>query len=205
MSQPIRDDQNLDPALARAAQAGDEAAFAKLVRRFTPVVYSLAMRTLANRADAEDAVQEIFLKAYRALGTFEPDRAIHPWLYTIALNHLRSLRRRRLFRSRDETLPVVEAVLPAPEALGPEATAEARETRRLVDAALARLTRVQQKVFVLRQIQGLSTMETAELMDLPANTVKTHLRRARQRIAAALTTGETNPDPDAYTKEEGNG
>jgi len=205
MSQQTRDDQDLDPALVRAAQTGDEAAFAKLVQRFLPVVYSLALRTLANRADAEDAVQEIFLKAYQALARFEPGRAIHPWLYTIALNHLRSLRRRRVFRRRDETLPLVEAVLPAPEALEPEASAMAHETRRLVDAALAGLTPMQRKVFVLRQIQGLSTAETATLLDLPANTVKTHLRRGRRRIADALTAGETSPNPGAYTSMEGRG
>ena len=175
-----------------AARSGDEAAFAILVRRHTRVIYTLALRTLGMELDAEDAVQEIFLKAYRGLDRFDSDRRFFPWLYSIAVNHLRSIRRRPAFRNRSETLPLSEELLPAPDTLEPEQQAMAAATRDLVTIALGRLRPIQRRVFLLRQTQGLSTAETSELLNLPENTIKTHLRRAREKVAEALTTGETS-------------
>jgi RNA polymerase sigma-70 factor (ECF subfamily) len=192
-----------DHDLIRAALSRDQSACAAIVRRYTPVVYSLALRTLANRADAEDAVQEIFLKVFSSLGRFDSSRGFYSWIYTIALNYLRSALRRPSFRRRQD-LPVEEEVVAMPEELGPEAKAVETETRRLVERAVGTLGPVQRRVFVLRQFQGLSTAETARLLGLPQNTVKTHLRRARQLVAGVLSADETPVDTNAYMKMEEN-
>lgn len=182
---------DLDAEAVCAARDGDPSAFEAIVERYSGPLYTLALRTLGDREDAEDAVQEIFLKAYASLHRFDCSRRLYPWLYTIGLNYLRSLRRRISGPRRAEPLPVSEELLPAADGPSPEETALRNETRNLVTRALDTLTGPQRRVFTLRHLQGLSTSETARLLSMPENTVKTHLRRARERLAAELAGSET--------------
>lgn len=189
-----------DHDLVCTAQTGDESAFSELVHRYTGQIFTLALRTLGDHSDAEDAVQEIFLKVYKNLKRFDCKRRFFPWLYTIALNHLRSTHRRPVFRGRNALLPVSEELLAAPPSMNPEAQVIASETRELVARALEELKPIYRAVFLLRQLEGLSTEETATVLNIPANTVKTNLRRARATVAEILTAAET-PDSRARISE----
>jgi RNA polymerase sigma-70 factor (ECF subfamily) len=167
---------------------GNRNAFAGIVERYTPLLYSLAFRMLGRGEEAEEAVQEIFLRAFRALPGFRLDRRFYPWLYTIALNYLRSGARRqrrrrglRLVRLGKE----VDAVADRGEL--PALAMEREDGERLAQEALAGLPPLYREVFLLRQVEGLSVRDAAEALGVPEGTVKVRLHRARQELARRLT------------------
>ena len=184
--------ENTDAQDLWAVQAtlnGNPAAFEAIVNRYTPLLYSLAYRLLGHGEEAEDAVQEILEKAYRALPGFRISKRFFPWLYTIGLNHLRSLERRRKRRSRlklwsAESQRVLESA--ASEQGNPVRRSELEEGERLAQEALDTLRVEYRQVFVLRHIQGLSVQEVAEVLQMPEGTVKTHLHRARKQMTDFL-------------------
>ncbi len=166
---------------------GDRNAFAGIVERYTPLLYSLAFRTLGRGEEAQEAVQEIFLRAFHALPRFRLDRRFHPWLYTIALNYLRSVARRqrrrrglRLVRLGEE----LEAVADPGQHPGLALEREAGE--RLAQEALAGLPPLYREVFLLREVEGLSVHDTADTLGIPEGTVKIRLHRARRELAKRL-------------------
>jgi len=178
-----------DREAVRCTLEGDRQAFRFIVERYTPLLYSLACRLLGHAEEAEDAVQEIFERLYRSLQRYDPRRSFHPWMYTLALNHLRSLRRRAGRRIR--ALPVDPLDLDSrPAAHGdaeePGRRAALAEGERLAARALEGLPARQREVFVLRQLEGLSVAEVAEILKMPEGTVKTLLHRSRQRLARRL-------------------
>lgn len=169
----------------RLVQQGQTGAFERIVRRYTPVLYSLSYRMLGDPEAAEDAVQEVFLKAYRALHSFDPSRRFYSWIYTIAVNHLRTLNR----KTQHTPPPDVpyeehfqESVRQDSRYTAPDRRAVQREGERLAQTALNRIDQKYREVFVLRSIEGLSVKETARSLGIPANTVKTYLRRAREKL-----------------------
>lgn len=172
---------------------GDHAAFGRIVDRYTPVVYSLALRYLGREEEAEDAVQEIFLRAFDALDRFHLSRRLYSWLYTIALNYLRNVRNKRRRRGSDETLPYEDRVatgdVQRPLA-DPPSELERTEGEALVRDAIGKLPPKYRDVIVLRQLQELSVSEVAAILDVPEGTVKTHLHRARSALASMLTEDE---------------
>jgi RNA polymerase sigma-70 factor (ECF subfamily) len=173
----------------QATLNGNPAAFEEIVKRYTPLLYSLAYRLLGQGEEAEDAVQEILEKAFRSLPSFRISKRFFPWLYTIGLNHLRSMERRRKRRSRLKILTtqpqrVLESV--ASEQGNPVRQSELKEGERLAQEALDGLRVEYREVFVLRQVQGLSVQEVAEVLQIPEGTVKTHLHRARKQIIGFL-------------------
>lgn len=179
-----------DVEAVRATLAGDHDAFARIVDRYTPVVYSLALRYLGREQEAEDAVQEVFLRAFDALSRFQLSRRFYSWLYTIAVNHLRNVRNKRRRRGSDDMLPYEDGVaaeeVQRPLA-DPPSELERSEGEAMVRSALARLQPKYRDVLVLRQFQELSVAEVAEILDLPEGTVKTNLHRAKKALAAMLT------------------
>lgn len=173
----------------QATLNGNPAAFEEIVKRYTPLLYSLAYRLLGQGEEAEDAVQEILEKAFRSLPSFRISKRFFPWLYTIGLNHLRSMERRRKRRSRLKILTtqpqrVLESV--ASEQGNPVRQSELKEGERLAQEALDGLRVEYREVFVLRQVQGFSVQEVAEVLQIPEGTVKTHLHRARKQIIGFL-------------------
>ncbi len=179
-----RSSENTDSADLLAVQRalrGDDAGFRELVERYTGMLFALAARMLGDREEASDAVQEIFLRAYRGLPRFRLGARFHTWLYTIALNWLRSRLRSRRSRRR------IEARLPLPSA-GPDPADVAldREAERLAGEALVRLAPRYRETFVLRHSQELSIREIGEVLGLPDGTVKVRLYRARLLLAKAL-------------------
>lgn len=175
-----------------ALRNGDRAEFARLVESYSPMIYRLGLKMLNNPQDAEDILQETFIKAYRHFGKFDGRSSISTWLYRIATNEaLMSLRRKRpeaisfdnpLENSTEpqEPLQIVDwCCLPEEEFL----TSEGRER---LDEAAAKLPANLRVVFVLRDIEGLSTRETAEVLEISEMAVKTRLSRARLRLREDL-------------------
>jgi RNA polymerase sigma-70 factor (ECF subfamily) len=186
-SRKLKDAEDL-----RAVEAtlnGDPAAFETIVRKYTPVLYSLAYRLLGQGEEAEDAIQEILEKAFRNLHRFRIDKRFFPWLYTIGLNHLRSVERGRRRRSRLRIVSsdpgrILESV--ASEQGNPVEHSELREGERLAQQALESLRLEYREVFILRQIQNLSVQEVSEVLGIPEGTVKTHLHRAKKAMIEFL-------------------
>jgi RNA polymerase sigma-70 factor (ECF subfamily) len=166
---------------------GNRNAFAQIVERYTPLLYSLAFRMLGRGEEAQEAVQEIFLRAYRALPRFRLERRFHPWLYTIALNYLRTVARRQR-RRRGLRLVRLGKELDTVADRGelPTAAAEREDGERLAQEALAGLPPLYREVFLLREVEGLSVRDTAEALGVPEGTVKVRLHRARQELVRRL-------------------
>ncbi len=174
---PVVDDQ----ALISATLAGHAAAFEELVRRYERAVYSLAVRTLRDATEAQDATQEAFFKAYRALGGFRPGAKFSTWIFTICYRLCcdRLAKRKRI---SGEELPDR-----ADPAAGPEAIVERDDDARRVRAAIEALPDKYRAVVTLYHLQGKQYEEIATVLDLSLGTVKTHLFRAKEHLRKALT------------------
>jgi RNA polymerase sigma-70 factor (ECF subfamily) len=164
-----------DSILVRAAQNGDVDAFEELVRRYQTSIYRVALRMLGSRADAQDAVQETFVRAWRALPRFRHDSAISTWLYRIVTR--RALDRIASRRSTG-TLDEVE-VEAGPD---PAQAAEHQERLRAIRRAIAKLPPDQRAALVLREFEGLSYQEVAQVLGASVPAVKTRIHRARLTI-----------------------
>lgn len=182
-----------DAALVKKAQAGDESAFAKLVERHERSIFRLARHITENVEDAEDVLQETFLKAYEHLGEFRGDSKFYTWLVRIAVNQaLMKLRRRKGDRaiSLDETFDTGEETLVREIAVwagDPEQLYSQEELRNILASAIDSLPPVFRTVFALRDIEELSTEETAQILNLSVPAVKSRLLRARLRLREKLT------------------
>lgn len=170
-----------DEALALRVQGGDERALERLVRRYLRPIRVIVTSYLAEPADAEDAAQETFLRALRAIESYDPERRFAPWLYQIARNvgrNLASARARWQAEAPSATLP---SRLP-----GPDVVLERAEIRMLVRAALARLPEQRRTAFYLSDVEGYPTEEIARLMGLSPGTVRSHVHHARRALRTAL-------------------
>lgn len=160
---------------------GDSGAFAVVVRRYHALLYGLALSYLGSPEDAEDATQEVLLKAYGALRRFRLDRRFLPWLYTIAVNHLRS-RQKRVIGLRSRRAGDDPDTLPAPP--GPDVAAE--DTKERVREAVRSLPPNLRDATTLYYLEGLDTAEVAEVLGLGLENVKSRLHRARARLRELL-------------------
>ncbi|MFW6250765.1 MAG: RNA polymerase sigma factor [Alkalispirochaetaceae bacterium] len=178
-----------DLQAVRAVLAGRKSAFRELVHRYTNQIYSLAYRLTGSEEEAEESVQEVFARAYKRLDTFDPERRFFTWLYTIALNYLRSRGRSKKWQHRKEELSFdeeIERVIPSSGNYGPEREAMRSEASRLIYRALGELKEEYRRVFVLRHMEGLEVKDVAQTLDIPENTVKTKDRRAKAQMREAL-------------------
>ena len=173
-------------------KAGDRAEFARMVDVYSPQIYRLALKMLNDPQDAEDVLQETFIKALRSLPVFEGRSSLATWLYRIALNEsLMTIRRRKgetisIDEEREDSeneqapLQIVDwCCLPENELLG-------AETRRFLDGAVKKLSPALRAVFILRDVEGLSVRETAEALQISEAAVKTRLLRARLQLREEL-------------------
>ena len=182
-----------DATLVAQARVGDAPAFSELVKRYEGKVFRLAHHVTQNREDAEDVLQETFLKAYEHLDQFRGDSKFYTWIVRIAVNQaLMKLRRRKSDNavSLDETIDTGEDNIVREIAVWDE-NAEQRysreEIRGILDSAVQSLEPLYRSVFVLRDIEDLSTEETAEALDLSVPAVKSRLLRARLQLREKLT------------------
>lgn len=164
-----------DEAFVARAVAGDGDAFAALMRRYNQRLFRIARSILGHDADAEDALQDAYVAAYRALPAFAPPLRFAAWLARIATNE--ALMRLRARRAPHDD--VDERVAAAPTHDEPPAIAERDAARALMEGAIDRLPDGFRAVFVLREVQQLSVAETAACLDIEPATVKTRLHRAR--------------------------
>jgi RNA polymerase sigma-70 factor (ECF subfamily) len=172
-----------DEALAQRALA-DRDAFAELVRRYADRIFNLAYRMTGDRAEAEDLAQEAFLHAYRGLASFKPDRAFGAWVYRIAVNICLTHRRRRASAIVEPLSEHGAALLDTSEPAN--AVAERRETQAAVQQAILSLPPMYRAVIILYHLEERPYSEIAELLDLPINTVRTHLHRGRAMLREKL-------------------
>lgn len=174
-----------EASLIDQAVDGDRDAFSQLMHRYAGAVYSLAYRMLGNAQDAEDASQEIFLRAYAHLARFDPSRRFSTWLLSIGSNYCIDRLRRKRFSWL--TLDDVAFSLPSTQH-GPERRAELDEQRASVQQALQKLPESYRLVTVLRYWHDLSYQEIADATGLTESTIKTRLHRARHMMADSLRT-----------------
>jgi len=181
-----------DETLADQARSGSRAAFAALVGRYQGRVYRLAMRMTQNPSDAEEIVQEAFLRAHRSIRFFHGDSRFGTWLYRIALNEALMRRRaaaRRPTGSIDEMCPRLSDIGFALPDGCPEGADVLAERRQLVDrvyAALGALDETHRAAIVLRDLEGLSAAEAAEVLGVSADVVRQRAHRARLKLKMAL-------------------
>ena len=170
---------------------GDASAFPALLAAYRRPVYSYLVRNGVAEADRDDLFQSIFLKIHVAAQSYDPTRPLAPWLFTIVANTLRN-------HIRAQAVPQAAPIAVAPYAdsrgpidppdpnPGPEHIAEARETVAWLEEALCALPPIQREVLLLVAVAGLHQQDVAHSLNLPLNTVKTHLRRARLALADGL-------------------
>lgn len=177
-------DGEKDETLAALAAGGDRRAFDALVTRHRGAVYRLCWAATGNHADADDAAQETFVRMYRSLPSYDPERPFGPWLRKIAWNC--GLNVRRDVSAGVQKGAGSDGPEPADPALGPEESAAGNEERRRVAGALEALPPELRTVMVLRAVEGLSYAEIASVAEIPAGTVMSRLSRARRRLLEAL-------------------
>jgi RNA polymerase sigma-70 factor (ECF subfamily) len=183
-----REDEHL---LVAAAKSGDAAAFEELVNRYERKIFRLTMNITRNREDAEDAMQDAFLKAYAHLGDFNQDSRFYTWLVRIAANEaLMRLRKRRPNQfSLDEPIEGEEDLIPREiEDWGPspEQRYAQSEMREILNQVIDQLQPDFRVVFVLRDVENLSTEETAGALGISEAAVKSRLLRARLKLRQKL-------------------
>ena len=198
-----------DAELVASALRGAEDAYRELVKRFERPIYSLVLRMVQDPGTAEDLAQEVFVKAFRRLGTYDPQWKFSSWLFKIAHNatidHLR--------RGVPETVPLdaetddrgsLAAVLADPSAEDPQAAAERRDLGRSLERAIAHLRPEYRQSVLMFYAHGASYQEICEVTGLPLGTVKTNLHRARKELAEAMISlgwGPPGREPAGETRQ----
>jgi RNA polymerase sigma-70 factor (ECF subfamily) len=163
---------------------GEPQAFAGLVAAYRAPVYGYLVRCGVAEDDRDDLFQEIFIRVHRAAPRYDPGRPLHPWLFTIVANAVRNHHRQsRVRRIVFDAAARPESVDPAPDG---EARVQARQTRRWLEAQIGRLPLVQREVLILTCVERLPQKQVSEILDIPVNTLKTHLRRARLALMKKL-------------------
>jgi len=178
-----------DHDLIARVRNGEGAAFEKLMRRYNQRIFRTARAVLRDEAEAEDVVQETFVRAFRHLEQFEERSSVGTWLTRIAVNEaLSRLRRSQRFNVLDSETNQEEGGSYSVESKqpGPEEQASSQELRSVLTAAIDSLSQELRTVFVLREIEGLSTLETSEALQLTSEAVRVRFHRARQALRRAV-------------------
>jgi RNA polymerase sigma-70 factor (ECF subfamily) len=183
-----------DAALVARIVGGDRAAFEQLMRRHNTALFRTARAILRDDADAEDALQEAYLAAYRHLGEFRGDAQLATWLTRIVINQaLGRLRARRrdnvvelLGDSAHETTPAMERAMDDEQVESAEAGAQRAQLRRLLERKIDELPLAFRTAFVLREVEEMTIEEAAQSLSIPPATVRTRVFRARALLRASL-------------------
>ena len=186
------------------ARVGDPKAFSELVRRYEGKIFRLAQHITQNREDAEDVLQETFLKAYEHLDQFQGASKFYTWIVRIAVNQaLMKLRKRKADKtvSMDESIDTGEDTVVREIAAwdpSPEERYSKEELNSILESAVQSLAPAYRTVFILRDVEELSTEETAEALDLSVPAVKSRLLRARLQLRDKLTRYFKRKGDDAF-------
>jgi RNA polymerase sigma-70 factor (ECF subfamily) len=174
----------VDEVLVKRAQQGDTAAFDELVRRYTSIVYRVLYKILRHEEDTQDALQDTFVSAYRALPRFRQDARFSTWIYRIATNAalMKARARKNNLVSLDHPTedPDAQSAWELPDwSATPDEEIMTGETRRIMEDAIQALPPEQRAAFVLHDIQDFSSAETAQAMGITVSAVNSRLHRAR--------------------------
>jgi RNA polymerase sigma-70 factor (ECF subfamily) len=175
-----------EASLLARAQAGDVSAFERLSSAYADRLFMLLLRLLGDRSEAEDVAQEVMLRAWRGVGGFRGTSSYFTWLYRIAVNEANRALEKRGRRPPAAPIGADELQLPAPAADDPSRQAENSELRRALGRALAGLPPALRTAIVLRDVEGLSTREAAEITGVGQAAFKSRLHQARLRVRAAI-------------------
>jgi len=182
-----------DAALARLCAARDREAICHVITANNQRLFRAAWSILKTRQDAEEAVQAAYLSAFASMGTFEGRSALSTWLTRIVVNEALGRRRAEQRRRRhfeQEGVAVLdqyrEALMRGSDAERPDVAVAREQIRKLLEEAVAELPETFRTVFVLREIEGMSSEDTAEVLGVPVATVKTRLFRGRRRLQQML-------------------
>ena len=182
-------ERSIDQQLVLRVQKGDKSAFDLLVRKYQHRIAKLVSRYVRDRAEIEDITQEAFIKAYRAIRGFRGESAFYTWLYRIAINTAKNwlvANGRRLPSSEPEEDESENGSLLAADTATPERQLLAVEIGETVERVLAALPEDLRTALTLREIDGLSYEEIAEIMDCPIGTVRSRIFRAREAVDKEL-------------------
>lgn len=207
------EEADVDRGLVARAIDGDRAAFGQLVERYQKRVYSVAFGILRDREDAWDVAQEAFVKAYRNLGRFEGTSAFYTWMYRIthnlAIDHYRSRRRRDVVpveETRKLEVALEKQDKPTFE-VDPSETTDRAELTRVLHDAMSKLSEKHRAIIVLREVEGLSYEEIADVLGIKKGTVMSRLFHARKNLQALLQpyvdAGDSVPDSLQIATEQG--
>ena len=190
------EDVQVAAMLVRRCVAGDAAAWEEIVRTYHRRIYNLCYRFAGTADDAQDLTQEVFIKMYRTLGSYDVERgAFVTWLTTMTRNllvdHFRKTKQDRMTDSLDATTSDHEDAMPLSEkiedkAQPPDAGVQSRETREAVHAALQKLSPDLREAVILRDLQDLDYREIAQVLKVPEGTVKSRINRGRVELARLL-------------------
>jgi RNA polymerase sigma-70 factor, ECF subfamily len=175
-----------EAGLIARAKAGDVAAFERLSGAYADRLFMLLLRLLGDRGDAEDVAQEVMLRAWRAIGTFRGTSSYFTWLYRIAVNEANRALERRGRRPASVPIGPGELQLPASGLDDPVRRAENRELRAALARAIGELPPDLRTAVVLRDVEGLSTQDAADIAGVRQAAFKSRLHQARLRVRAAV-------------------
>jgi len=162
-----------------AHRDGDRDAFSQLVERYRRPVFGYLVRCGIAEADRDDVFQEIFIKIHQRAHQYDAARPLHPWLFTVVANTARTYLRKQKLRNYFVWEPAPDIQDDAPDA---ESLASARQTKAWLERAIQAIPMPQREVLILATIENLPLKDIASILDMPINTVKTHVRRARMRL-----------------------
>ncbi|MBS1679667.1 MAG: sigma-70 family RNA polymerase sigma factor [Actinobacteria bacterium] len=174
-----------DDLVARA-QAGDQGAFEELVRRHADRLYAVVTRFVGDRQEAEEVTQEAFLRAWRGIGRFQGNSQFFTWLYRIGINEAKRRVGRRASPAGSTSLDEHPGLEVSDLSQAPETSADRRELRGVLEGAIRALGPDYRAALILRDIEGLSTSEAAETLDLGEAAFKSRLHRARLSVRKAV-------------------
>jgi RNA polymerase sigma-70 factor, ECF subfamily len=175
-----------EASLIARAQAGDIGAFERLSGAYADRLFMLLLRLLGDRGEAEDVAQDVMLRAWRGIARFRGQSSYFTWLYRIAVNEANRALEKRARRPASVPLGPDELQLPAPAADDPSRQAENSELRRALGRALAGLPPALRTAIVLRDVEGLSTQQAAEIAGVSQAAFKSRLHQARLRVRATI-------------------
>ncbi len=179
----VADVEGPDAALVGRIRGGDAQAFTALVSRFGGIVFSVGVRMLGNRSEAEDLCQDVFLKVHQKLSSFDTRLPMGPWIRRIACNETLN----RLRRRRGDRVPLALEDVEVPDpGLPADAALERKRRAERVGRALAALPENQRLAITLKYVESLTAEEIGAALDVPRNTVKTWLLRAKESLRRSL-------------------
>ena len=173
-----------DLSLINRFKEGDASAFGEIVLKYQDKVYNLCRHMLRNAEDAEDAAQDVFLKAYQALSKFQPDASLYTWLYRIATNTCIDYKKKPIFESLFGDNGEGERLIHdrASEAPSPEKLYQSKQIDQALQEGLGKLSPKLRAIIILKEIEELSYEEIADALEISMGTVKSRIARAREEL-----------------------